>query len=462
MLTKQKEDMRIAELIAVWVAKIKINNYASYFDINKASEGLALQLLNLVYDYELVDLNHEAENYPGIDLGDQTKAEIGIQVTSRTDNSKINSTLSMFNKKNYLSSFPKGLKIFMLSTDSVNRDRKAQIPFNRFFSYKDGIITPSSLMRDINRCADDVKRTNILSLLERQLGHTSYIETTLQDLMAKISTTSEANLQAIGHLLAERTRRRIDRFIALEQDSWQHGYTRGTSEEEDYLNKFLSLYKLEQDHQTKIEAIITTVQDGSAVKFLFDEYLELEKTQFSMLTEVFTKGQYQILMSTGKSFQFMLRSLLDALIEKYNENLTILSTYFHIDASKIENGYKTVNEVIHYRNLSDKQAKLTELLDMRREPSALYVFLDSKENLSVVHQEYQMVIELYGDQMNMSEINQTLVAILETVSVDGKVFSGFKYRDNVIFLTPVDNETKKALSMLQQRSYFGIYYFEKH
>ncbi|MDY8025256.1 MULTISPECIES: SMEK domain-containing protein [Paenibacillus] len=458
MLTSQKEESRIFELISKWVSDIRISNYSSYLDINKASEGLALRLLNLVYDYELVDLNHEKQNFPGIDLGDRTKAKIGIQVTSRADKPKIDEALKLFHKYDYHSVYSNGLKLFILSTDSINYKRGVKAPYNRFFSYQEGIITPSSLTRHIKLHANDSKRSQILSLLEQELGETSHLESILKKIMKNMtSTTLDANLRAIGHLLVERTSRRISKFIELEQESWQHGYRSG----EEYINKFRALFRLDEDYKTKIIPVLTSAQEGTVARILFDEYLELEKLQFNMLAETFTKDQYQILMSTGRAFQFILHSLLDALIDKYNENLLILKTYFHIDVPKIENQYKIINESILYSDIDDKQDKLNKLLDNFSDPFGLYIFLDSKENMKFEYSATPMAKKIYGDLMGMEIINKYLTGVLETVSLDGKVFTGFRNRRHVIFLIPVDDSTKKALSILQQRSNFGIYYFEK-
>ncbi|WP_269452445.1 SMEK domain-containing protein [Paenibacillus jamilae] len=426
--------------------------------MNKASEGLALKLLNLVYDYELIDLNHEFKNFPGIDLGDRTKAGIAIQVTSQTEKSKIDRTLKMFHKYNYYSVYPNGLKLFILSLDSINCNRNVKAPFNRFFSYQEGIITPSSLARDISHYADDSKRSQILLLLEQQLGETGHLESILIDIMKnKISTMPDANLRAIGHLLVERTSRRISKFIELEQESWQHGYRSG----EEYINKFRTLFRLDEDYKTKIIPVLTSAQEGTVTRILFDEYLELEKLQFNMLAEIFTKDQYQILMSTGRAFQFILHSLLDALIDKYNENLSVLETYFHINFPKIENKYKIINRIIRYSDIDDKQDNLNMLLDKISDPFGLYIFLDSKEKLDFEPSAAPMAKKIYGDLMGMEIINKYLAGVLETVSLDGKVFTGFRNRRHVIFLIPVDDSTKKALSNLQQRSNLGIYYFEK-
>jgi len=71
--------------LTTWFILIAASNALSYFDINKISEGTALYLLNLLYDFKLKDLNNVIENYPGIDVGDTSAVGIAFQITSRTD-----------------------------------------------------------------------------------------------------------------------------------------------------------------------------------------------------------------------------------------------------------------------------------------------------------------------------------------------------------------------------------------
>ncbi|WP_373231964.1 SMEK domain-containing protein [Cohnella sp.] len=458
MINKQKEDMRIIDLIVTWVVKIKINNYSAYFDINTASEGLALKLLNLVYDYKLVDLNKEAMNYPGIDLGDRTKSGLAVQVTSRSDNSKIRDTLQMFYEKKYINDFPNGLKMFILTTDTINLNRKTKAPYNLFFNYKEGIITPSSIMRDISNCSDK-KRAEILTLLEHELGQTDYFEKKMHEVFERVikKSDSENNLKVLGHLLTERTKRRIDKFIDLEAGSWQYGYI---DLNQDLISKFESLHSLEDDYKSRLYQVLEKIEDGSVLKLLFEEYMELEKNHFSILLNLFFTNQFAILISTGMSFQSLLRSMLDSLIDKHNENMSILSTYFDIKLEKIENNYKDINEIIWFKGTTDKRLKLERLVnELEKSTSRMYVFFDSGENLDVLINSIP-VIKLNGDKISMPDTVRMLAWDLETVSYKGEVFGASINPDDVIFLTPTDNETKREIALLQKRSFFRVYYFE--
>lgn len=87
-MLKQKEINYVIEKISYWLTYIKISNSKSYTDINKISEGFVMKLLNIVYDWNLEDLNKKQVNFPGIDLGNESKG-IAVQVTSEKTSAKI-------------------------------------------------------------------------------------------------------------------------------------------------------------------------------------------------------------------------------------------------------------------------------------------------------------------------------------------------------------------------------------
>lgn len=117
MPTAEDELRKIGKHIAYWIAEIGEANAQTFYDINKVSEGIAQQLLNLVFDYQLRDLNAGKKNYPGIDLGDEGFGGTAFQVTSRNDRSKIIEDLNTFRDKDYGARFPNGLKFFIIGNE---------------------------------------------------------------------------------------------------------------------------------------------------------------------------------------------------------------------------------------------------------------------------------------------------------------------------------------------------------
>jgi hypothetical protein len=62
------------------------------YDLNKHCEDFIKDFLNIIYEYNLVNLNQTRSNEPGLDLGDDAQ-KLGVQVTTDKKSDKINHTL---------------------------------------------------------------------------------------------------------------------------------------------------------------------------------------------------------------------------------------------------------------------------------------------------------------------------------------------------------------------------------
>jgi hypothetical protein len=82
--------------MAWFVQRVKSDNAMGLLDINHLSEDVLIPVFVEVYGYaDLVNLNTRGENYPAVDLGDET-AGVAFQVTSDAGSSKIKETLETF------------------------------------------------------------------------------------------------------------------------------------------------------------------------------------------------------------------------------------------------------------------------------------------------------------------------------------------------------------------------------
>lgn len=141
----------ITKLISIWAAEISLSNKAlRYNDINKISEDRVLMLLNVLYDYELENLNYEESDSPKIDLADR-KRKLAYQVTSEKKREKIVDTLTGFVNCGYDKIYTNGIRFFILSLDE---------PKHRKFDYKEifsnfnedkHIMTFQGLIREISK-----------------------------------------------------------------------------------------------------------------------------------------------------------------------------------------------------------------------------------------------------------------------------------------------------------------------
>lgn len=86
---------RITKLLSLVQTDIGNNNAIHYFDKNITAETFFMGLLNLVFDYQLLNLNSQTYNHPFVDLCDK-KNDIYIQVTSNKTSQKIKETIKGF------------------------------------------------------------------------------------------------------------------------------------------------------------------------------------------------------------------------------------------------------------------------------------------------------------------------------------------------------------------------------
>jgi tetratricopeptide (TPR) repeat protein len=196
MVMKQELD-RVLFLISLWVATIKSNNAVGFFDINKVSEGVALKLLNEIYEYNLENLNYEKINHPGIDLGDKTN-KIGFQITSQKDSRKIEKNLRTFVKIS-LKDYSNGIRFLILNQEKKPRLKKEKYK-NIYpgFDHEQHILTANDLIKEIRRKYDTDMESFlcIKEILENGLGKIEVyskdkkIHATYKISIAKLPSTS--------------------------------------------------------------------------------------------------------------------------------------------------------------------------------------------------------------------------------------------------------------------------------
>ena len=88
----------ISKEFAKWQVQIENLNSLSLYDANIFSEHTLCELLNIIFDYHLVNANLIAANFPSVDLIDKTY-KVAIQVTSTSQKNKVQTTLTKFSEK---------------------------------------------------------------------------------------------------------------------------------------------------------------------------------------------------------------------------------------------------------------------------------------------------------------------------------------------------------------------------
>lgn len=169
----ETEIREIRHYFETWVTQVKTAVSLGLFDTNKISEGTSRKLLNLVFGYNLENLNREKNNYPGIDLGDRQNAKLAFQITSRSDTGKIKDSLKTFVEKNYANDFPNGLRFFIINDKRLIRLGQADLAeYGAFFDVKNHILFPDTLISEIAEIyySDQKRYKTIKAFLAQEFG----------------------------------------------------------------------------------------------------------------------------------------------------------------------------------------------------------------------------------------------------------------------------------------------------
>lgn len=100
MSLKRKADLdRITEILSYLKSQVELSNPGNLTDTNIYAENFYRDFLNVVFGYNLSNINILDPNSAAIDLGDEDN-KIAIQVTSTSDLTKARNTVKKYNHKN--------------------------------------------------------------------------------------------------------------------------------------------------------------------------------------------------------------------------------------------------------------------------------------------------------------------------------------------------------------------------
>ena len=129
-----------------WIkSKVELDNQLGLYDINKLVENIFMHILNDVFDWNLHNANLIQENFPAIDLVDDTN-KIVVQVTSTTATDKLRNTIEKFHKLEEYNDYQ--LKIFYIK-NKPNFQKKSLEEFEKNGVYKEGLIGIDDIVKTI-------------------------------------------------------------------------------------------------------------------------------------------------------------------------------------------------------------------------------------------------------------------------------------------------------------------------
>jgi tetratricopeptide (TPR) repeat protein len=95
---------KVSRLLSLFSEQIRTDVAMGFLDKNRVAEDILIPLFAVVYSYDLKNLNEDGENFPSIDLGDET-AGVAFQISSEVDSAKIKDTLQKFIKYGHYEKF---------------------------------------------------------------------------------------------------------------------------------------------------------------------------------------------------------------------------------------------------------------------------------------------------------------------------------------------------------------------
>lgn len=199
MSLKRKQYLdRILEIFSYIKSQVELSTSGNLTDINIYSENFYRDCLNLIFGYQLENINIIEPNAAAIDLGDE-KNKIAIQVTSSGALSKVKKTVKKFNDKNLGSKYNR----LIILNISMKKKHKAQVVGEKDQHQLDianDIWDISDLMNEIsNKSIEEI--TEIKEFIEAQtvFSGTESIAKEIKTFQALISMLSDDNHPGVGH-----------------------------------------------------------------------------------------------------------------------------------------------------------------------------------------------------------------------------------------------------------------------
>ncbi|MGF2618644.1 SMEK domain-containing protein [Bacillus cereus] len=464
---EHKEYMsKVYRMLALWKTEIEIYNENSLYDINRESQGLAVALLNELFDLNLIDLDRMEKNFPGIDLGDIDNG-IAFQVTSRTDATKFKKSLEKFVKYNLNKEFKGGIKFFIITTNDVVLQKNYKDILDKFDKEKD-ILN----FMDIANKMDSLYYTNrkkfmrVYEILENEfpIGYS---------LINKVETKDERiknNLKELCELSMRKLAYRIESLNELFKSSWVLNWHATKENYEKFEEIWGGINNFEGNIDGKIERVLKKIESNPEISILgvwIEDYLDIESKYIKSIEDGLRKTPEDYYLQEGEVFHNTLRDNIANLIDIYNETLRNTPKGYNINLNYIENGFKVEDETIFYTDLEDKKCKFKEVIEIVNNKISpedwSYVYIVHKEQDKDMIKEVKLPdleMELNIGGFTEKEISEKLFFALEGIGEPGEVFSAQLSPNYILFLSQFSKGFKNDMNLLKKKSNLKIYYFE--
>lgn len=197
MLSRKKIIEKIISLLSLLQNNVKLENTLNLTDTNIHSENFYRDLLNLIFSYELKNINAEQQNSVAIDLYDE-KNKIAFQITATSSLEKTKDTVTGFINKGL---YKKYNRLIILNIVQKKRHRAEFVGDEKIFQInsKKDIWDISTLMKHINDFQID-KLNEIYQFLQKEIsiGNEYKISTEVKTFISLIHFLSDESQPSVG------------------------------------------------------------------------------------------------------------------------------------------------------------------------------------------------------------------------------------------------------------------------
>ena len=186
----------IDEKLQTLSSRIESRGKLNILDLHVHSENFYLYFFNLLYGYDLHNLNASFQNVEAIDLVDD-KNKIVIQVSSTCDKNKIETALSKDILKEYKDY---NFKFISISKDaSYQRNNTFKNPYGLVFEPKTDIYDVTSILSFVNGLEID-RLKGVYEFIKKELGVEPDLSKFDSNLAAVINILSKEDLRNVGRI----------------------------------------------------------------------------------------------------------------------------------------------------------------------------------------------------------------------------------------------------------------------
>ena len=196
---------QIVKNLSYWRVYTEYSSSIYLNDVNQTNEDLVALLLNIVYGWNLGNLNNSKANYPAIDLGCNV-ARIGVSVTASNTSTYIHEKIETNIKHKVFETYPTHYFFITTKKKDYTTDFDTQGKFT--FDKTRHIIDTFDLLEDIKKLPIE-KQVDVLDVLERYATKFSskFIEEItpqdISDLLTEFSSQNPTLTNSISDSITE-------------------------------------------------------------------------------------------------------------------------------------------------------------------------------------------------------------------------------------------------------------------